>query len=850
MKNLLKYASFTVISLLLFSRWSISTPNPTPEPQEQDKIVEEVKINWWQVPVFAVDFHGNSIIDLKPEDVEVWVDGKQIETFQFYKLDFMVSEKQETTGTGKKGPGQTPVPVQGKTVFLIFDVVLSGASSIHQAKDIAEKLISEAGVQSRFVIMSIEPFKGLTYISGPTSNPQELIAGLKYIKEINNKRKVDTEDILVQMELRNPRTGTVGQKYEAKEMKGFKEFASLYHKRKILGFFEAIKNLYIVLNSFEDNKFAYLFSEGISHSQIKSMYGGDSFYQYQLKNAAKSLGQSSTVLFIINPKGVVDHDTLTTTRNREEIEGVKEIDSFDENPTSQSLNEKLLSGEDSLRFLAGESGGRYLEGAEEEIVKSLTDLHRAYYEISFQDIPSRDHSKTRDIRIKSKRNNITLHSLRTLEKPKRYTEMTAIEQEIVVLNLISYNPLMRNNLAFDSVRVTGVEEEKEQTTFQVSLPEEFLYHDLDLYKCRLRGSQELVGMERERIIPEKPSLRIAIPTLLKPNEPSTSPLAADEPIKPYFVLINRSANRALIRGIGDEMWIEAETEPQKTAAASHAAQETPQNQEALNRLLQGTANYCDKLRNSAFHFICTEEIQELRIPLATDDRMEEFYERLNISHLIPRDLEKLRNEVLPEKKDYLFTYRLLKQGENILEERDWLSENKEGIHQNNVIRPTAFLSQKAVFAPLTLLARERQECYQYRFIRYDYLEGRPVAIISALPRNPGSTNVVYGTLWVDNQDFSIMKIEADPHSIVGYEKLADLARQLKTHLDLSLETDFNKTYNGLRFPTRVCMIENYRGGRTVSSLRGPLGWERNRTVFTYSDYQFFNVQMDVTVEKE
>ena len=120
-------------------------------------------------------------------------------------------------------------------------------------------------------------------------------------------------------------------------------------------------------------------------------------------------------------------------------------------------------------------------------------------------------------------------------------------------------------------------------------------------------------------------------------------------------------------------------------------------------------------------------------------------------------------------------------------------------------------------------------------------------MIEALPKNPGETATIYGTLWIDTEDFSLLKIEADPRSIKGYALLKDLALKLSTRLNLSLEIDFDRQQNGIRFPTKVSFLEKYKGGRTISMYQGPKGWERTRAQFTYSDYQFFSVQTDVKV---
>ena len=124
-----------------------------------------------------------------------------------------------------------------------------------------------------------------------------------------------------------------------------------------------------------------------------------------------------------------------------------------------------------------------------------------------------------------------------------------------------------------------------------------------------------------------------------------------------------------------------------------------------------------------------------------------------------------------------------------------------------------------------------------------------MVVIEALPKDPGETAAIYGTLWIDTEDFSILKIEADPRSIKGYEALKKLATKLRTRLHLSLEIDFNRQQKGIRFPTKISFLENYKGGRLISMNQGSKGWERTRTEFVYSDYRFFNVQTDVTVQK-
>ena len=50
------------------------------------------------------------------------------------------------------------------------------------------------------------------------------------------------------------------------------------------------------------------------------------------------------------------------------------------------------------------------------------------------------------------------------------------------------------------------------------------------------------------------------------------------------------------------------------------------------------------------------------------------------------------------------------------------------------------------------------------------LEGRKTIIIEASPKRMMEENNNYGRIWVDEKDFSILKIEWEPKSIIGYKE--------------------------------------------------------------------------------
>jgi hypothetical protein len=159
-----------------------------------------------------------------------------------------------------------------------------------------------------------------------------------------------------------------------------------------------------------------------------------------------------------------------------------------------------------------------------------------------------------------------------------------------------------------------------------------------------------------------------------------------------------------------------------------------------------------------------------------------------------------------------------------------------------------FLTEKPVFSPVTLLARERQALYEYRLVEFADFKGVICAVVEVLPRSKDDARFVYGQVWISTVDRSVLKVRANPRSIAGYSRLEILARQLMAKLFLNLEIEFGVVHQGMRFPNRVVLSELYKGGPLVTRRMGAKGWERLRTEYTYRDYRFFTVDTQVSAE--
>lgn len=830
-KELSKY---TLIVWILTMLWPIAGI------ARQQEIIEDVSVDWWLVPLVAVDSQGNAVTNLESKDIRLTVNGRPVTNFNFYRSGYQVEKK--TAEERKKAhlPKNNNAGSGPRFVCLLFDMNISGSTGIQRSREIARDIIEKAQPGTRFLLLAIETFSGLRYIAEGNAGDSKLLNELEQkVRPRANPRNVSGGLFGIQI------SGSKGERLSPSDIRFVNESAANYYVRRSRSFFESFETLYFYLNGIDGGKFVYLLSEGISNSYVHSIKGGDSMYKLWLKKVASNLGRGGAVVFLINPTGLQDDRAST-------------------------------SGERMMRYLAQESGGQYLEGSRTTIVERIQNMQRAVYEISFPDIPGAKGIQ-RSIDIESTRPGVKLISLRSIEKEKTYGVMNDMEKEIAAVQLVSGSPLLQRRFSAYEAAIAEEKKSKKKTVFSVMLPHVFIGKTLDLYKIYLAREKDsssaavVTKILKEEIRPLKSKFNIVFPIepdiTDKGKEKGTNKENKKEQGKEIekitcFVLVDTAGHTVRVHGLGqydpDPIIMAQIEEADKKRLIKERTSGEHISMLELERILDGASQYCETLKSSVFHFFCKETVNETRIALSSGRRRGQA---LNIS-MQRRDFDPMmRNYGLAgaEKgfaNKYVFTYRLIKNENDIKEEREWLtSHDSLRRKRSDVVSARAFFSSKAVFAPVTLLDKNRREMYKYTFLRFENYKGRRAAVIEALPEvQPGEQingqhrPSVYGDIWIDMEDFSVLRIQADPRSIIGYSQLKEQAKKIHSRLQLSLNIEFGQRSRGIRFPTRLVSSERYKGGRLVSRFWGSDGWERTRTVLTYDDYQFFNVATEVTVE--
>ena len=456
-------------------------------------------------------------------------------------------------------------------------------------------------------------------------------------------------------------------------------------------------------------------------------------------------------------------------------------------------------------------------------------MQRAFYEVGFAD--RGDLKEPLKVEIECGRKGVKIHTLNRLQREKPFAALQPMEKEVVAVNLMTANPLFKSQLRIQGARVDKTTTRGDTVTYKVSLPKNWRGKEIEIFQGSLREEDQDVVIRSRSLVTAAKSVKLRFE-----NKPGHGHA---------FLMVNAGAKQALLKGFFEtEAWraavpLQGEIKP--------LSEEFTYN-EGLPAMLDGAARYCRNLRETAFRFVCLEKVVErrdaLRANMVTDiseydARATSVWDTLNRMNRIPG------NEASWVKK-YTYDYQIIRDGKHTRERRVPLSQPKKDESRG---KPHAhlqsFMSSRVVFAPLTLFGESRQQRYDFKFVKYDKFKGKRCAVIEAMPLARTDSQFVFGQVWLDDGDHSVRKIVVNPRSIGRYEQLHQLAGYLAAKLFLTMEIEFDQAYRGLYFPTRIVLSESYKGGPLISRMRGGRGWERNRTVFTYTKYRFFEVATEV-----
>jgi hypothetical protein len=168
----------------------------------------------------------------------------------------------------------------------------------------------------------------------------------------------------------------------------------------------------------------------------------------------KSINKGGSVLYTINPRRTSD------------------------------INDEEASGEMSLRYMAGESGGKYFAGSKpKKIIQRVKKTTAAYYELFYSIIP--DMGSDMNVRLECRREGIRIHSLSHTEKNRPYHRMEPVQKKLFALNVVTGGSWSRivgrvMQVKYSKAKPAKGESEK-AVTLRVPLPDVMRNRKVDMF---------------------------------------------------------------------------------------------------------------------------------------------------------------------------------------------------------------------------------------------------------------------------------------------------------------------------------------------------------------------------------
>jgi len=242
----------------------------------------------------------------------------------------------------------------------------------------------------------------------------------------------------------------------------------------------------------------------------------------------------------------------------------------------------------------------------------------------------------------------------------------------------------------------------------------------------------------------------------------------------------------------------------------------------LNSLLSKAAGYCKKLATASLYFVCQEKVKET------------VY---NPCRRIPSPMG--GSAFWTDARNLLFDYQLIQKEGDVQEQRILIDKKGPASREKDAsLGRLRIRYEKIIFGPNGLFSDFWQPYFNYTLLGEEKQGGRRALVVEASPKPGLETSHLFGKAWIYPEDGSVARIEWVPKSVANYDVIVDFAKNLKAEpkLHLALECGFEK--NGLRFPSRYEVIEEYRTANNVRLIKA-------EQEVVYRNYKFFIVETDV-----
>jgi VWFA-related protein len=412
----------------------------------QKPIRVDVNVTLKLIQVAVTDRQAKPVMDLAPTDFEVTDNGKTVAITQF--------EKHQYGGPNVPLPSADVAPILPRKFFLIFDFAFMDQNGIQKAKQSALHFLDTiVRPGDEIGLVSYSPTKNLTlheYLTTDHKKVRQIVEsfGLRsvsgraenlldfYLDQV----RADTDEALVGQD-RTPQT-TLGdqsltQLLRARVQTFLGDGQKAGYVQQAVQFSQALKNLALTLRYIAGTKHILFFSNGIARQVL-----------YGKKLAVTDVGNWSTPEELAANLGAYD-DSMPESAVRDNY--TEMLDEFKvANCLVYSFNEsrvrdeyggsaialKETSGEDALRQLASETGGKYYNNTIDfrKAMEDVSSLTGAFYVLGYR-VDEKWDGAYHKVKVKVARKGTKVQAQAGYYNLKPFDKFTGFEKMLQLMDL-------------------------------------------------------------------------------------------------------------------------------------------------------------------------------------------------------------------------------------------------------------------------------------------------------------------------------------------------------------------------------------------------------------------------------
>lgn len=363
-------------------------PQPTATPNAADDEVVKISTSLIQIDVTVTDRNGKIVTDLKPEEVEIYENGKKqdISNFTFISNIRERTEKPAPTEKGQPAAPQPPASARPenvrRTIALVVDDLTLSFESVYYTRRALKKFVDEQ-MQDGDLVAIIRTGAGIGALQQFTTDKRQLYAAIEKVKW--NSLGAGKIGAFAPLEALPPQLDNPLQS-DAEERENldrqlnreaqFNDFRQSVFASGTLG---AINFIVRGMQDLPGRKSIMLMSDGFKlFTRTEDGFTDSTIILQSLRRLVDQANRASVVIYTMDARGLVTTGLTaaddTSGRSAEQIE--------------QSLSDRraeLFDTQEGLNYLAKQTGGTAIINSNDlsrGIQKMLDD--QSYYLIGYQ----------------------------------------------------------------------------------------------------------------------------------------------------------------------------------------------------------------------------------------------------------------------------------------------------------------------------------------------------------------------------------------------------------------------------------------------------------------------------------